>query len=290
MNALFHHDIAVAVLGSGSSGNATYITDGHQGVLIDCGLSTKQIRLRMAAVGLEDAPIDAVLITHEHSDHVGAAGVLDRHLFKKTGERVPFYMSYGTRHNLHPKCVPERRERVIPGQAFALGSWRVEPILIPHDTPEPVAYTVQMGNARVGVMTDFGSRTRLISKQLASLDIAVLEFNHDEEMLRDGPYPWQLKQRIDGARGHLSNRVASEMLQDALSAGRLSQVVCAHLSDDNNREDKALMAAEAAVMRAGRGDVTIGVGRKREAIPPRRLRVPTASAPPQRAEDQLALF
>ncbi len=274
MSTLFHHDITVAVLGSGSSGNTTYIGDGHQGLLIDCGLSTKQIHARMAAVGLEGAPIDAVLITHEHSDHVGAAAVLDRSLYKRTGRHIPFHMTLGTRNGLNRKVVPTNRQRVHAGQAFALGDWRIEPFSVPHDTPDPVAYAIQIGSARVGVVTDLGSRTHLVTKQLASLDIAVVEFNHDEEMLRDGAYPWQLKERIHGRLGHLSNRVASDMLTDALSAGRLKHVVLAHLSDDNNSPEKALRAAEAARDRAGVGDVTIGVGKKREAIAPRRLTVP----------------
>lgn len=282
MSTVFHHDITVAVLGSGSSGNTTYIGDGHQGLLIDCGLSTKQIHARMASVGLEGAPIDAVLITHEHTDHVGAAAVLDRSLFRKTGQHIPFHMTLGTRRGLHAKVCPTNRQRVHAGQPFALGDWRVEPFSVPHDTPDPVAYAIQIGSARVGVVTDLGSRTHLVTKQLASLDIAVVEFNHDEQMLRDGAYPWQLKERIHGRLGHLSNRVAGDMLTDALSAGRLKHVVLAHLSDDNNSPERALRAAEAARDRAGLRDVTFGVGKKREAIPPRRMSVPWSAAKEQK--------
>ena len=295
MSALFHHDITVAVLGSGSSGNATYIGDGHQGVLIDCGVSTKQIRSRMDAVGLSGAPINAVLVTHEHSDHVGAAAVLDRHLAKKTGQHVPFHMTYGTRRGLNPKVVPTNRQRVHAGVPFQLGDWRVEPFSVPHDTPDPVAYVIQIGTARVGVVTDFGSRTKLVQRQLNSLDVAVLEFNHDEEMLRDGPYPWQLKQRIDGRNGHISNRVASDMMAEALGHGRLKQVVLAHLSSDNNTPDRALRAAHEAMHRAGVHDVSVDVGHKRHAIAPRHLQVPWSgqrrkSATLEEAEPQISLF
>ena len=295
MNALFHQDIIVAVLGSGSSGNATYIGDGHTGVLVDCGLSTKQIRKRMDSAGLAGAPIDAVLVTHEHSDHVGAAAVLDRHLHKKTGRHIPYYMTYGTRRGLHPKVVPTHRQRVHAGVPFQIADWTVEPFSIPHDTADPVAYVVQIGEARVGVITDFGSPTRLIARQLASVDVAVLEFNHDQTMLREGPYPWQLKQRIDGRHGHISNAVASDLMTDALGHGRLKQVVLAHLSDDNNTPELALRAAHSAMQRAGVHDVGVDVGHKRHAIPPRRLQVPWNARPEEpvarvTGEPQMSLF
>ena len=111
MNALFHEDVIVATLGSGSRGNCTYIGTEKAGVLVDCGLSTKQTFKRLGEIGLGETSIDGVLVTHEHADHVGAAAVLDRFLHKRTGRRVPFYMSRGTRHGLNERCVPTRTAR-----------------------------------------------------------------------------------------------------------------------------------------------------------------------------------
>lgn len=294
MPTLFHHDLVVAVLGSGSTGNATYIGDGRHGLLVDCGLSTRQLRARMAEVGLEGAPIDAVLLTHEHSDHVGAAAVLDRALHRETGRRVPFHLTAGTRRGLHERCVPTDLREVSAGRAFPVGPWTVEPVAIPHDTAEPVAYTVQIGALRVGVITDLGSTTPRVERQLASLDVAVLEFNHDEAMLRDGPYPWALKQRVGGRWGHLSNEQAGAMLAGAAAAGRLRHVVLAHLSEENNTEHLAREVAERALHRAGRRDLTLAVGRPREPIAPYQVAVASpAPAPATRAaavEAQQRLF
>jgi phosphoribosyl 1,2-cyclic phosphodiesterase len=263
MNALFHNDVIVATLGSGSRGNCTYIGTESRGVLIDCGLSTRQITKRLAEIGLEKARIDAVLVTHEHTDHVGAAAVLDRHLFKETGERVPFYMSRGTRHGLNPKCMPQRVELVTSGRPFVVGASNtrsrnepvlagargalvVEPWTVPHDTVDPLAFAVTVGDVRAGVITDLGRSTRLVERQFGSLDIAVLEFNHDLEMLIHGAYPWKLKQRVKGAHGHLSNRQAGDVVRRG-SAGRLKHLVLAHLSEDNNHPDAALRAADEAL-------------------------------------------
>lgn len=279
MSVLFHHDLVVAVLGSGSRGNATYIGDGRHGLLVDCGLSTRQVRKRLAAIGLDGAPIDAVLITHEHADHVGAAAVLSRSVREETGRSIPFFMSPGTRRGLHPKTVPERVEYVRAGMGFRLGQWHVEPYTVPHDTADPIAYVVDLGPLRVGVVTDLGHATRLVHSKLASCDVAVVEFNHDEEMLLEGGYPWHLKQRIRGRHGHLSNVQAEDLLADAVSGGRLKDVVLAHLSDENNTPEKAWTAASRAVHRAGRKDVRLRIGRQDTPLEPTRRTVALEAGP-----------
>jgi phosphoribosyl 1,2-cyclic phosphodiesterase len=279
VNALFHHGLTLVSLGSGSRGNATYIGDDQHGVLIDCGLSTQQTFERLAACGLADARIDAVLITHEHTDHVAAAGVLDRKLQRSHGAAVPFYMTEGTARRLHPKVRPTRVELITAGTPFRLGSWTLEPHPVPHDTADPVAWAVEAHGVRAGVITDLGHTTRLVQLLLANLDLAVLEFNHDPQMLLDGSYPWELKQRIRGRHGHLSNHQAADLLR-AVGAGRLREVVLAHLSEENNTPQLAHEAAERALREAGAHDVLIHLGH--QAVPTGPLRAgarPVAMAP-----------
>jgi phosphoribosyl 1,2-cyclic phosphodiesterase len=279
MPVLFHHDLAVAVLGSGSRGNCTYIGDGRSGLLVDCGLSTRQVTRRMEAVGLGGAPIDAVLVTHEHTDHVGGVRVLANSVHRHTGQHIPVFMSGGTRRSLHSNLVPHRVEKVAAGRPFRLGDWEVEPFTVPHDTVDPVGYVVDLGPLRVGVFTDLGCVTRLVENKLLSVDIAVLEFNHDMEMLIEGPYPWPLKQRIRGRHGHLSNTQAEDLLTACARRGRLKDVVLGHLSEENNSPEKALLSASRAVYRARRRDVCLHVARQAEAIDPVRLRVPMEARP-----------
>ncbi|MEC7949560.1 MAG: MBL fold metallo-hydrolase [Myxococcota bacterium] len=240
--SLFARDLTVATLASGSSGNCTYIGDGQAGVLIDCGISTKQILLRLDQLGLKDAPIDGVLITHEHSDHVGAGRVLSARLRKRTGRHVPFYMTAGTRGGVKPQSMPGAVEVIRPAERFRVRHLEVDPFPVPHDTADPVGYRVASGGTWAGVVTDLGRPTALVTEKLRSLSIAVLEFNHDFELLMGGAYPWPLKQRIRSSHGHLSNAQAARLLEDALSP-TLQHLSLAHLSGENNRPARALQAA-----------------------------------------------
>ena len=243
LGPLHHEDLVVASLGSGSKGNATYIGTSERGVLIDCGISTRQILARMDAVGLGDATLDAVLLTHEHTDHVGACAVLERALFKRQGDAVPFYATAGTAEGMRASLRPQGLDIARAGMPVQIGSLRAEPHRVPHDTLEPVAWVVQHGNTRAGVITDLGHLTRGTARMMGSLDVAVLEFNHDTERLMDGPYPWHLKQRIRGRHGHLSNDEGARLLREAASE-RLRHVLLAHLSEENNSPQLAFEAAE----------------------------------------------
>lgn len=278
---LFHQDLIVATLASGSKGNCTFVGDHRHGVLVDCGLSTRQILLRMEELGLSEARIEGVLLTHEHADHIGAARVLDERLLRRQGERVPFFCTAGTDMGLPTRCRPTLVERIQPGQAFPLGRYVVEPFTVPHDTRDPVAYAVQHGETRAGVITDLGRSTRLVERMVSQLDICVLEFNHDVQMLMDGPYPWRLKQRVRGAHGHLSNAQAAALLRQGASA-KLRHLVLAHLSDDNNDPDVAREAAEAAVHAAGLRRVAVHVAEQRVAKGPFEVRAPLPLREPTR--------
>ena len=224
--------------------------DGRSGVLIDCGPSTKQILNRMDAMGLGDAPIDAVLVTHEHSDHAGSARILCNKLEKLRGSPVPFHMTPGTAAALKPQMMPSALATIDAGRAFKVGDMVVDPFRIPHDTADPVAFRIGIGDRWVGVVTDLGRPTTLVSQKLSSLSVAVLEFNHDIEMLLDGPYAWPVKQRIRSSHGHLSNAQAGELLGESAGA-QLEHVVLAHLSEENNHVDKALRHSAMALHRAG---------------------------------------
>jgi len=231
----------VVVLGSGSKGNATWVGDHTTGVLIDCGLSTKQVLKRLDAVGLGHAPIDAVLVTHEHSDHVGGARVLCNRLRKREGRAVPFYMTAGTLRGTHPRSRPDAVEEIVPGEPFRVRHLAIDPFSIPHDVRDPVAFRVGLDGMWAGVLTDLGRPTALVRRKLATLAVAVLEFNHDTDRLLDGPYPWPLKQRIRSAHGHLSNDQAATLLSEALREGRnLRHIALAHLSEENNTPDLAI--------------------------------------------------
>jgi len=266
---LFQRDVTVAVLGSGSGGNCTYVGDGRAGVLIDCGISTRQIFLRMAQVGLADAPIDAVLITHEHGDHVGAAGVLSRRLAAQ-GRPAPFYMTPGTHAATAEPSLPQPVIPVAAGRPFRVRHLLVDPFTVPHDVRDPVAYRLNIGGVAVAQVTDLGRPTTLVAGKLRDVDVLVLEFNHDVDMLIRGRYPWRVKQRIRSSHGHLSNRQAAALLQSAWTP-RLRHLVLAHLSEENNAPDLALAAAEGALRAAGAEGVQVQVAAQR--APARPLQV-----------------
>ncbi len=272
--SLFQRDVTVCVLSSGSAGNCTYVGDGHAGLLIDCGVSTKQILARLAEVGLADAPIDGVLVTHEHSDHIGAAAILGRALAKR-GRPVPFYMTRGTANGVPEACVPDGIEIIEAGTSFRVRHLLVEPIPVPHDTRDPVAYRIDVGDAAVAVITDLGRPTALIARHMRECHAVVLEFNHDEDMLMEGPYPFPLKQRIKGNHGHLSNRQAQDLLADGLG-DRLRHLLLAHLSEDNNTPTRALVAAQRTLQDGGAfGRVAVEVCRQRAALAPLKVQTTT---------------
>ena len=264
-------EIQVAVLASGSSGNCTYVGDGMAGVLIDCGISARQVLTRMAQVGLGEAPVSAVLITHEHVDHVGAARVLCDRLRERQGDWVPFLMTRGTQRALKASMTPAAIELVESGTEVEVEHLRLDPFPVPHDTADPVAWRVGLGGHHVGVITDLGRPTTLVEDKLRSLSIAVLEFNHDFELLMGGSYPWHLKQRIRSSHGHLSNDQASELLARGLGPS-LTELILAHLSEENNLPARALAAAGSTLREQGAADrVRLHLGMPREPLAPVRL-------------------
>ena len=229
-----------AALASGSKGNCHAFSDGRRTLLVDVGISLKQIRLRLAAIGWDVAQVGAVALSHEHSDHIRAVPILLRHtdwVFLATRDTLAAVEA------IHGIEIP--RERVIPLRAGHAADWegvRVLPFTTPHDAADPVAYRLEWAGFHAAVVTDLGYPTALVADHCADLDLLVLEANHDVQMLREGGYPAALKARILSRVGHLSNESMGELLSGVLGA-RLRTVVLAHLSEQNNDPALARLAA-----------------------------------------------
>ncbi len=239
-----------SLLGSGSSGNVAYIEAGQTRLLVDAGLSKAEIDKRLTKLPSDAAMcverIDAVLVTHDHSDHGGHAATLGR----------PLYATAGTMQALSIEAT-----RVLAGATFTVGSLTVTPVLLPHDAVETVGYVVSDGHARVGVLTDCGHDAPDVAQAYAGCDLLVLECNHDVTMLRYGPYPPSLKRRVGGRLGHLSNDQSASLLKMMLQAGPPPKlVIAAHLSQANNRPSLAKSALDRVLGRAGRVIVASGRG------------------------------
>ncbi len=215
---------------SGSSGNSTYISNGDTRILIDAGISCKQLTEHIKQLGVEPGSINALFITHEHIDHIKGAGVLSRKY------NIPVYATPGTWQGIGDtvgEFAPENIRYVTPGQMTVVGDLCVKPFSIPHDTIEPVAYSVFTENRKMTVATDIGHMTNTIRENIYDSDVLLLEANHDIQMLKNGKYPWALKKRILGERGHMSNALAGETLGEIIS-GKLKYVFLGHLSSENN--------------------------------------------------------
>ena len=226
----------LCVLASGSRGNAVYIADEKRAVLIDAGLSGVEIERRMASRGLNPERIGAIVVSHEHSDHIHGVGVLAR----RYGARV--YMTTATYRASGGAIgkIPDLRHFEC-GTGFAIGELAVHPFTTSHDAADPAGFTVAANGVKIGVATDIGVPTALLRTHLADCTALVLEANHDPEMLDTGPYPWPLKQRIRSRSGHLSNDASGELLEALIHPG-LTHVILAHLSEQNNSPEKALAA------------------------------------------------
>ena len=236
-----------AVLGSGSRGNALLVECGGARLLIDAGFSCRELERRMRALGVEPATLGAVVLTHEHDDHVRGA---DR-LARRWG--VPLWATEGTL----AECRGLSAEALAGARTLASGvpaeiaGFRVEPFTVPHDAREPIGLVIESAAGfRLGLVTDLGSRSRLAWGRLADLDALVLETNHDPAMLRNGPYPWPLKQRVASRHGHLSNDDAADGVAELVS-DRLRWVVLYHLSQTNNLPALAAAAVGEALARLG---------------------------------------
>ena len=242
-----------AALASGSKGNCHALTDGERTLLVDAGLSLKQVRQRLEALGWAPSAVGAVAITHEHADHVGALPVLLRRTTWQVITTAETRAALWTTQRID--LPPERWIEVRPGHALDWDGWRILPFALPHDAADPVAYRIECQGFHAAVITDLGHATALVADHCGDLDLLALEANHDVDMLREGDYPPHLKARILSRVGHLSNAAMAELLGKALTP-RLKTVILAHLSESNNHPDLARFAAE-EVLRGGPTDLLV---------------------------------
>ena len=235
----------VCVLASGSGGNAIYVQQGATRVLVDAGLAGREIDARLRSIGVDVMKLKGIVVSHEHSDHMSGVGVLARKV------KCPVWLTRGTFEAARSKFKGRERLRFFDNdQDFAIGDLQFQPFAISHDASDPVNFVVDDGHSRLGIATDMGVVSQLAFQRLSTSDMVILESNYDREMLMSGPYPWSLKQRIQGTHGHLDNADASETLGRLIDNG-LEQVVLAHLSEDNNRPDLVRSVHEAVIESKG---------------------------------------
>jgi phosphoribosyl 1,2-cyclic phosphodiesterase len=243
--------LRVSILASGSSGNLTLLETERTRILVDAGLGKRETLARLAAVERDIDRLDAVLITHEHGDHCsGLPQVLG--LWK-----APLYVTGATMEALQHALPDTFRKRlrgvesIQAGQRFAIGDIDVQAFAIPHDAADPIALTFRADGVKVAICTDLGYMPELVKVHLRGSDCLILESNHDLEMLKVGPYPWVVKQRVLSRTGHLSNHAVSEYLADpdGFDSQHARYLVLAHISQENNNPDLAQISAQEALGR-----------------------------------------
>jgi phosphoribosyl 1,2-cyclic phosphodiesterase len=239
--------VRICVLGSGSRGNSTLIATERTRLLVDAGFSKKDTYRRLANAGERTDGFDAIVISHEHSDHINGLQSLAIDL------KAPIYISAPTREVIRWDPRVNALEEISAGKKFSVGDIEITPFSIPHDAVDPVAFTFESQGIKVGVVTDLGYIPEVVKQRVQGCHCLVFESNHDLEMLKVGPYPWYVKQRVMGRHGHLSNNATAEFL-GADFDGVAQVLVLAHLSENNNHPEIARMSAEEALnARNGRG-------------------------------------
>ncbi len=238
--------LSVTILASGSRGNATLVSTSRVRVLFDAGISRRELYQRLAEVSIDPAEISAVVVSHEHSDHVCGLLTLLKHQQSQRGVPLPLFCTARTHASLDWKAFTPATEFVEAGTRFTVGDVEIDSFTVPHDATDPVAFAIRAEGQRLGLLTDLGYIPDSVRFHLAGCNFLLLESNHDLEMLKVGPYPWSVKQRVMGRNGHLSNDVAATFAAESLSSD-LHTLVLGHLSDNNNHPAIARLAMENAL-------------------------------------------
>jgi len=265
--------VSVSLLASGSRGNCAVVASSRTRILVDAGLSCRETFKRVRSLGERPDQISAILITHEHSDHVTGLQRLASKL------NVPVFLTEPTHHAWNRAMrdeegkIPEltKVEHFSSGRSFQIGDIAIQPFTIPHDAADPVGFTFRAESVKIGYVTDLGYMPLSVRDHLRGCDVLVLESNHDVEMLRGGPYPWSVKQRVMSRVGHLSNDALAEFFTSDYDGGA-AYVVLAHLSEQNNHPELARAAAEHALRdRQGLWCNRVMLATQSEALEPIRL-------------------
>ena len=225
--------IEICALASGSNGNCYYIGNEKDAVLVDAGISTRKILLRMEEAGLQQSKVRGIFVSHEHSDHIHAVRVLSKHL------GIPAWFSQGTFDAMNRTDRPELVQIFVPDKALKVSSITIHPFLKNHDAAEPCSFRIEHDDWHIGVFTDIGEACAKVIHHLRKCHALFIETNYDEKMLWDGGYPYHLKSRVASAVGHLSNGQAFELIRDH-AGPELVHVFLSHLSGENNRPELAV--------------------------------------------------
>jgi phosphoribosyl 1,2-cyclic phosphodiesterase len=238
--------VRICVLGSGSKGNSTLVATERTRLLLDAGFSKKETFRRLAAAGERTDKFDAIIISHEHVDHVSGLRSLALEL------KVPIYITGPTRETIEWDPRIRTFETITPGGKFTIGDFEIAPFSIPHDAADPVAFTLTAEGIKVGVITDLGYVPEVVKQHARGCHCLVFESNHDLDMLKTGPYPWFVKQRVMSRHGHLSNHATAGFLAEDYD-GSAQVLVLAHLSDKNNHPGLVMHSATQAFEKRGNG-------------------------------------
>jgi phosphoribosyl 1,2-cyclic phosphodiesterase len=246
----------LTILGSGSKGNSMVLEGREGSLLIDAGFSKRRTLAMMDDCGLDAARVAAVLVSHEHGDHIRGLGPVSR------GLKVPVYCNRSTGRYIRDKNIVRDALNVFTvGTPFRIGEFTIEPFSIPHDANDPVGFAIGNGKVKIGIATDLGYASQVVAYHLRACDILVLESNHDVEMLLNSNRPWMVKQRIRGRNGHLSNVDSMALLSRVLDA-RTRHVVLAHASEECNCYELVKDCGVECLEKIGRSDVCLTVARQ----------------------------
>lgn len=237
--------VQVCVLASSSSGNSTFIRTDRTRILVDAGLSKRDVVARLAVIGETAENLDAILVTHEHSDHVSGLVSLAKQL------DIPIYITRLTAPAIPWGEYTPKLDCFQAGTTFQIGDIDVDSFTVPHDAIDPVGFCFRSQGIKIGVVTDLGYLTESIKFHLRGTDLLLLESNHDLEMLRTGPYPWSVRQRVMGRKGHLSNDMVSDFIRREMDT-TVTTLLLAHLSEHNNHPPRVEFLASEALSKAKR--------------------------------------
>lgn len=253
--------VGVTVLGSGSNGNAIVIHTATDALLIDAGFSSRELRRRMREAGIEESLIRAIVVSHEHGDHVRGLRICAKQL------DVPIYANRRTADAIRQREKNLGQVHVFAsGNPFRVGDYQLEPFSIPHDANDPVGFIIRRQDRKIGLATDLGHASHLVCYQLKNCDLLVVESNHDVEMLSRSERPWSLKQRILSRHGHLSNEASMELLQKVLDK-RTKYLVLAHASQECNRYELVEESIRDCLATLKRDDITALVAKQDSWLP-----------------------